>query len=54
MLELLLEFANQDLNLANVNTITIGFGTKNAPPQVALARYISKTSRCIDRRFGSM
>ncbi len=26
------EFANQGVNLANVNTITIGFGTKNAPP----------------------
>ena len=24
-------FANQGVNLANVNTITIGFGTKNAP-----------------------
>ncbi|MHC4700413.1 MAG: hypothetical protein ACYTFQ_07545, partial [Planctomycetota bacterium] len=25
------EFANQGVNLANVNTITIGFGTKNTP-----------------------
>jgi hypothetical protein len=25
------EFANQGVNLANVNTITIGFGTKNSP-----------------------
>jgi len=25
------EFANQGVNLANINTITIGFGTKNAP-----------------------
>ena len=25
------EFANQGVNLANVNTVTIGFGTKNSP-----------------------